>query len=317
MRRVRMWACELLKLWLARWLESIGLSSNMRSEQETLDLILDTAAGDDRIRAVIMNGSRANPDAPRDIFQDFDIVYLVTDVAPFRHNLDWIRRFGELMIVQMPEEMGDPAPSGDGAAVYLMQFSDGNRIDLTIHPLAKRPELGRDSLSELLLDKDGVVGPLDPPSERDYLPTPPTAKAFDDCCNEFWWVCPYVAKGLWREEILYARYMLDQVLREQLMKMLVWYIGAQTGFQRNPGKFGKYFRRYLEPELWHMLEATYADASYDHTWDAFLAMCDLFERVARPIALHFEFNYPQADAVRVRAHLEHVRHLPKDAARIY
>ncbi len=56
----------------------------MRSEREMLDLILETATADDRVRVVIMNGSRANPNAPRDIFQDFDIVYLVTELAPFR-----------------------------------------------------------------------------------------------------------------------------------------------------------------------------------------------------------------------------------------
>jgi aminoglycoside 6-adenylyltransferase len=48
----------------------------MRSEQEMLYLIVSTAANDDRIRAVIMTGSRANPNAPRDCFQDFDIVYI-------------------------------------------------------------------------------------------------------------------------------------------------------------------------------------------------------------------------------------------------
>jgi aminoglycoside 6-adenylyltransferase len=115
------------------------------------------------------------------------------------------------MILQMPEDMQDPPPNEDCGFGYLMQFTDGNRIDLGINPLAKLNEPGKDSLSLLLLDKDGIVGPLPPASERDYLPKPPTAKAFSDCCNEFWWVCPYVAKGLWREEIIYAKHMLDQV----------------------------------------------------------------------------------------------------------
>ncbi|WP_431602538.1 aminoglycoside 6-adenylyltransferase [Ruminiclostridium papyrosolvens] len=33
----------------------------MRTEQEMFDLILDVAKADERIRAVYMNGSRANP----------------------------------------------------------------------------------------------------------------------------------------------------------------------------------------------------------------------------------------------------------------
>jgi aminoglycoside 6-adenylyltransferase len=259
----------------------------MRSEQEISELILTTARANERVRVVIMNGSRANLNAPRDIFQDFDIVYLVTDVTPFRRNLQWIERFGALMILQLPEEMQDPPPSDDSGFGYLMQFADGNRIDLGIYPLDALGERVSDSLTMVLLDKDGIVGPLDPPSERDYLPQPPTAKAFADCCNEFWWVCPYVAKGLWRQEILYAKTMLDQVLREQLMKMLAWHIGVQTGFRRNPGKFGKHFQRYLEPEMWRMVEATYAGANYDHTWDALFAMCDLFERIAVPVAGSF------------------------------
>src|SRR5512139_3876860 len=109
----------------------------MRSEQEMLDLILSTAQDDDRIRAVIMNGSRANPNAPRDIFQDYDIVYIVTDVAPFKHNYGWIDGFGSRIIMQMPEDIDDPPPANDGSWAYLMQFADGNRIDLTIFPIAK------------------------------------------------------------------------------------------------------------------------------------------------------------------------------------
>jgi aminoglycoside 6-adenylyltransferase len=239
--------CDLVNCDSLEWSWVGGLSffrRIMRSEREMLELIIDTARDDERIRAVIMNGSRANPNAPRDPFQDFDIVYIVTDVAAFKYNYEWIKRFGELMIMQMPEDMQDPPPSDDGGFAYLMQFTDGNRIDLGIYPLEKLNDLGKDSLSLLLLDKDGIIAPFPPASESDYLPNPPTAKAFSDCCNEFWWVCPYVAKGLWREEILYAKSMCDQAVREQLTRMLTWHIGVKTQFSRNVGKQGKYFRRY-------------------------------------------------------------------------
>jgi len=289
----------------------------MRSEREMLDLIMNVARDDERIRAVIMNGSRTNPNARRDSFQDFDIVYLVTDVPPFKHNFEWIKRFGEIMIVQLPDEMQEPPPSDNGGYTYLMQFMDGNRIDLGIYPVAQLSELGRDSLSLLLLDKDGIIEPFDPPNESDYLPSQPTFKGFADCCNEFWWVSPYVAKGLWRQEIIYARAMLDQVVREELIKMLTWHIGIQTQFSCNPGYHGKYFQQYLEPPLWDMLLNTYADADYDHTWEALFAMGALFRRVAQSIAGHYGFEYPHDDDRRVTAHLKHVRSLPRDAKEIY
>ena len=38
----------------------------MRSEREMYDLILGFARSDERVRGGILNGSRANPNAPRD-----------------------------------------------------------------------------------------------------------------------------------------------------------------------------------------------------------------------------------------------------------
>jgi aminoglycoside 6-adenylyltransferase len=285
----------------------------MRSEQEIFDLILATARADDRIRAVILNGSRANPNAPRDIFQDFDVVYFVNDVASFTADHAWIGRFGELLILQMPELMADPPGEENGRFAYLMQFSDGNRIDLTLWPIAQLRELEPDSLSLTLLDKDGLLPAFPPPDESSYLPAPPTAKAFADCCNEFWWVSLYVAKGLWREELPYARYMFDQPVREQLMKMLVWYVAVKTGFRQNPGKCGKYLRRYLEPELWDLLEKSYAAAGYASSWDALFAAADLFRLTAKEVALYFAFDYPQGDDEKVSSHLHYVRSLPRNA----
>jgi aminoglycoside 6-adenylyltransferase len=290
----------------------------MRSEQEMLDLIVETAQCDERIRAVIMNGSRVNPHVRRDPFQDFDIIYIVREVTSFRHDREWIERFGERMVMQLPEDMEDPPGRDDESFAYLMQFMDGNRIDLGISTWSQWKEGGRDSLSVLLLDKDGIIDPFPAADESSYLPKPPTAKAFADCCNEFWWVAPYVAKGLWRQEILYAKGIQDEVLRgAELMKMLGWHIGIKTDFRVNPGKLGKYFQQYLEPELWEILLNTFADASYENTWEALFATCNLFRRVAISLAEHFGFEYPFEDDRRVTAHLEHVRALPKDAKELY
>ncbi len=289
----------------------------MRSPQEMLDIILHTAQEDERIRAVILSGSRANPMAQPDIFQDFDIIYLATDLQPYIRNLAWIERFGERIIMQLPDDMGDPAPDAGPGYTYLMQFADGNRIDLTIYPLDQVANLKLDSHSVALLDKDGLLAGLPPASDDDFLPKPPTPKQFADCCNEFWWVCPYVAKGLWREEILYAKYMLEQVIRPQLMQMLTWQIGVRTDFKVNPGKFGKHFEQYLDNKHWRLLQNTYCHADYPCTWQALFNMTDLFRMTAQDVAQHIGLTYPMEDDKRVSAHLWHVKSLPRDAGEIY
>jgi aminoglycoside 6-adenylyltransferase len=288
----------------------------MRDEKTMLELIINTAKKDERVRAVMMNGSRVNPNTRRDFFQDYDIIYFVTEMESFKKDPAWIKQFGELMILQMPDDMCDP-PGNPVSYAYLMQFLDGNRIDLTLYPISKLKNLEEDSLSMLLLDKDGIFKPFPPPDESSYLTKPPSGKQFAGCCNEFWWVCPYVAKGLWRAELSYAKYMLDTVVRDELMKMLTWYIGMKTQFQINPGKYGKKYKHYLESELWDLLVSTYSDAEYDHTWEALINMGNLFRKTAIAVAEHFHFSYPYDDDAKVSAHLEHVRNLSKDAKEMY
>ena len=110
----------------------------MRSEKEMIDLILDTARKDERIRAVYMNGSRTNPNAPKDLFQDYDIVYVVRETLPFIKDTTWIDRFGERLYMQLPEQTGLLLGyEADLANCYgwLMQFTDGNRIDLHVQSI--------------------------------------------------------------------------------------------------------------------------------------------------------------------------------------
>ncbi len=289
----------------------------MRSETEMMDLINNFIATDPNIRAAILNGSRANPNAERDFFQDYDVCCFVKDVAPYRTDRTFIEQFGELMIVQTPEDMDDPPPSKDGAYGYLMQFTDGTRIDLGFRPAESLRGMTHESLTVVLVDKDGILPDLPPSSDRDFLLKEPTRKSFDDCCNEFWWVSPYVAKALWREELVNAKSLIEKETRAQLMKMVNWYFGIKTGFKRSPGKESKQVKSVIEPHLWMKLEATYAGPDFEATWDSILTMGDLFRMTAKHVAESYGFEYPEGDDRRVTEHLRHVRQLPKDAKEIY
>ncbi|MFZ3071299.1 MAG: aminoglycoside 6-adenylyltransferase [Anaerolineaceae bacterium] len=192
----------------------------MRTEQEMYDLLLNYANEDPRVRVVGMVGSRANPKAPRDAFQDYDITYLVSDLDSFKSSEEWLRYFGRRIIMQKPDEMGNPPPNAGAQLAYLMLFEDGNRIDLSIIPIEKLHQyLAEDRMLKILLDKDGLIQLAPAPTDEDYWLQKPTAKQFDDCCNEFWWVSPYVAKGLCRDEFLYAAHHLE-IVRAELLKML-------------------------------------------------------------------------------------------------
>ncbi len=277
----------------------------MRSEKEMMELILRFAQERDDVRAVVMTGSRTNPAAARDRFQDYDITCLVEEVAPYRQNPQIPLYFGDLMILQTPDDMGEP-PRPSTSYAYLMQFTDGNRIDLTFQPVADVACILEDSLSLVLLDKDRRFA-LAPPMLRSYLPQKPTAKQFADCCNEFWWLNPYVAKGLYRDQIIYAKAVLDGVMREQLMEMLTWHFGLSTGFQVAGGYLGKHLKTHLARDLWELVERTYSDARPEHVWNALFAMNELFRRVARPVAQAFGFAYPEREDAAVSSFVRQIR----------
>ncbi len=288
----------------------------MRSEKEMLDLILEVARRDKRIRAVYMNGSRTNPNVEKDIFQDYDIVYAVTETAGFIADENWISVFGDPLIVQQPEKLdslqGKPCHPEESYG-YLMLFSDGNRIDLHIDSIAFTKEVyGIDSLTIPLLDKDGLFPPIEPASDVSYHVKKPSAGQYLSACNDFWWCMQNVAKGLRRGQLPYAKNMLEQVIRPHLDDMVSWWIGCHYNFRVSVGAFGKYFEKYLPEDYWELYKNTHCSAECQSVWNAVFHFCDLFQALSRTVAECLDFAYKTEEAENMTAYLKMVYRMPLD-----
>jgi len=289
-----------------------------RTEKEIIDLIIGFAQNDDRIRAVLVNGSRVNPNATKDIFQDYDIVNLVTDVEPFKDESHILSHFGETIIIQKPEDNIYPPPVGDGRYNYNMQLVDGNRIDLSFFNINRIDELTKDSLTEVLLDKDHIIPNLLDPSESSYLIKEPTEKLFNDCCDEFiFGLGSHIPKTIWRKELPLLKAYIDVVLRKPLINMFEWDIGIKTGFKKSSGKGGRHLQKYLEPEIWKEFEQTYTDSNYDNIWNSLFLFYKLFKKRAESVAQEYGFQFPEEAAKRALEFLKYIKQLPQDAKAIY
>jgi aminoglycoside 6-adenylyltransferase len=252
-------------------------------------LIVDIARNDSRIRAVLMNGSRANSNIVPDEHQDFDIVFIVCSLREFINDHGWVNIFGEVIIRQLPDEMSFGAKDHDGFT-YLMILENGNRIDLTLYPIDKiTNNYWPDSLTVCLLDKDNRFDSLPLPDESGYLIKKPSAKEFQDVCNEFWWVSTYVTKGLLRDEITYAKEMLETVVRPMFMKIIEWKIGADNNFSVSFGKAGRFMKNYVSEDYYKRVLQTYSDSDLINNWKALFIMTELFKETADELAAAIDF----------------------------
>ena len=271
----------------------------MRSEQDMMKLLVNFAVEDPRIRLATLEGSRTNKNIAPDAFQDYDISYFVTDMDSFKENDEWLNHFGKRIMMQKPEDMElFPAELGSWFS-YIILFEDGNKLDLTLIPLDETEEYfsSSDGLVEVLLDKDSLIPNEVRADDRQYWIQKPTARKFDDCCNEFWMTTTYVVKGLARKEILFAIDHLHEVVRPNLLRMMAWQIGAERGYSFSVGKNYKFIDQYLPNEDWEALLSTYAGNGYENMWQSLFTCCELFRKYAKAVAASQGFKYPDYDEV--------------------
>ena len=290
----------------------------MRDETTMYNLFMEIAREDNRILAMYLNGSRTNVNVPKDIFQDYDLVYVVTETKPFIEDKEWILRFGNILYMQYPDE--SPNNPGDKENIYgwLMQFDDGNRIDLHVESLSHaRKHIFDDKLCKILLDKENVLPAIPEASDEVFHVKKPSEPEFQACTNEFWWCSNNLAKGLWREEIPYVQDMTNFVVRKQLEKMLSWKTGILTDFGVSVGKSAKYLYRFLGKEEYEKYLRTYFGSDIEEAWTAVLSMCELFDSAAKYVAEGLGYHYNAAEGKAAAGFLRHVRNLPKDAKEIF
>lgn len=277
----------------------------MRSETEIKNSILTFAQQDDRVRAVLLNGSRANPKVKPDLLQDFDIVFIVDDLEGFTGNHAWTAIFGEPLLVQLPDEMNLSGEKKQRVSfTYLMLFKDKNRIDLTLFPVQKlASHFTPDSLTKVWLDKDDLFVALPPANDSDYYTQKPTEKQFSDTCNEFWWVSTYVVKGLLRNEIMYAKEMMETIVRPMFMNMVAWKVGVEHNFSVAFGKAGKFLKNYVSEDFYQKIGMTYSNFESEENWNALFVMAELFQDSSNFVANALGFTLNQTEARNVMAYL--------------
>lgn len=253
----------------------------MRTDQEMLGLILETAETL-KVEAVAMSGSRTDTKAPKDEFQDYDLVYVVDDLDNLTNDLSWLDQFGNRMIEQ-EVRLGH-------RRLFLMLFEDGNRIDLTLCPKEHIKEwVDSEADFTVLNDPKGLFAPYSP-NPRRYWTSPASEIDLKKACNEFWWVSAYVVKGICRNQVIYATDHLYGICQQELLKVLAWQVASDRGAV-DIGKNYKYLFNYLPAEIEKAFSNLLDFSNLEKITQSLLATMSLFHREAQDLAKKMDFDY--------------------------
>ena len=267
---------------------------NMRAETEMLDLILKTAETL-QVKAVAMSGSRTNQNAPKDEFQDYDVVYVLDDFDNLTSDLSWLDQFGK-RIIEQHVLLGH-------RRLYLMLFEDGNRIDLTLCPKEHIQEwVDSEADYTVLQDEKGLFEFYTTSPER-YWTNPASPIDFEKACNEFWWVSAYVVKGIHRNHLVYATDHLYGICQQELLKVLAWQVASNRG-KVDIGKNYKYLFNYLPTEKEKEFSDLLDFSSIDKITQSLLATMQLFHREAQRLAHKMGFDYDMKVAEKMIQYAE-------------
>ena len=267
---------------------------NMRTEAEMLDVILKTAKTI-QVEAIAVSGSRTDTKAPKDEFQDYDVVYVVDDLDNLTSNISWLDLFGNRIIEQ--------EVALDHRRLYLMLFEDGNRIDLTLCPKEHIKEwVDSEAGFTVLEDPEHLFEPYSQNLER-YWMSPASETDFKNSCNEFWWVSTYVVKGICRSQVIYTTDHLYGICQQELLKILAWLVASDRGAV-DIGKNYKYLFHYLPAEKEKQFSNLLDFSSLDKITQSLFATMQLFHQEAQSLAQKMGFDYDKEVAEKMIEYAE-------------
>lgn len=119
---------------------------------------------------------------------------------------------------------------------------------------------------------------------------------FDECCKNFFSLALDVSFNLMSRDMISAGFKM-QAMRDELYKLLDWYIIDKFNKAMDAGESGKNFIHTLEADLKEEFILTFRSNDIMDFYSSIFAACQLFRKVGMKLAEKFEFSYPKKDDV--------------------
>lgn len=161
----------------------------------------------------------------------------------------------------------------------------------------------------VLVDKDHLTEGMPEPTSKAFIAKKPTPAEYQLLINDFLSDAPYVAKCMWRDELMPAKWCLDYDMKYiYLRQVLEWRVEMDHDWSIPVGSRGKELKKHLPPKIWTALEQTYAGAQIKDNWIALERTMELFRQVAAEVGESLGYRYTDELHDQVNAYVDHIRH---------
>ncbi len=271
------------------------------------DRIRQWALTQSDIRAVLVVGSRARSQHPADTFSDLDLILLTTDTRLYHTDRSWLEPFGTVLFAAV-DVLDSGAPEWIGvykgvlkADFAFFQVKDGHSLVDQLAHIPFQNVLARGL--RVLVDKYPESKPL-ALSLRPFQM--PDAAQFEQVVANFWIVATRVVKFIQRGDLWRAVTMLYCKMRFYLVTLFEWHAHVVNGLDYDTWYDGRFLDEWLDAETLASLPDLLARYDAAELRVALQKMMDLFRRLARVVADHLGYSYPESADAQLTAWLHTV-----------
>jgi aminoglycoside 6-adenylyltransferase len=275
---------------------------------DIVEKIVEWAQTQPEIRGLILTSSRAGA-SRTDEFSDYDIMVLVDNSEKYLVSADWIREINPVWVYQKE--------SFDYKSVIiptrLVIFEANIKVDFSFWPIELINSFAQ-NLSEdmnmgyvVLLDKDGFAHKLPKPSGSGFVEKKPTKDEFLTLVHNFWFEVLGVSKYLKRNDIFFAKSIDNGIVKEILLKIVIWNIQAKNDWKIKTHSEGKKMHSWLDDETIKTVGKTYSGFDQNESWESLSNTMEIFRKIAKETAGLLGYAYPEEVDKNISQYIEKLK----------
>ncbi|MBE5960973.1 MAG: hypothetical protein E7256_06235 [Lachnospiraceae bacterium] len=264
---------------------------------ETYEMLFDKikvfAQKEERIRAMVLFGSRARKEKSFDEYSDYDIIFFVSDENYFLKTDGWLKNIAEYKI----SFVEPTAARGFERRIF---FDNAMDMDFIFYNVKDVEKITQSSIIqswyargvEVIVDKIGYQMLMQNMVPVHATYQKPTVDEFENLVHTFWFHAIWAEKKLLRGEIWAAKNCIDGYMKTLLREMLEYRKKSQQGLNFDTWHDGRFIDEWLEPEVKSALNHAYGKYERTNLETAMEKTMNLFSTAAKQAAKNWGYVYP-------------------------